>query len=181
MLMSNAARPAPPTNGHFRRSWTSSKARSPHRNAPWSFPPHDVPCYGSRRGIRRCLCCVPASSSYPSYLFVRLCRGRTIRRRAGSNHSGLQLWLYAHADPACGGPRSHTQFRQSIRQRPRFHRTRLLCRCAHRLRSSAERRGGTEAAETKTVTLIPQAGTYQAHCSHFMHATMGMHTQVVVR
>jgi len=35
--------------------------------------------------------------------------------------------------------------------------------------------------ETKTVTLIPQAGTYQAHCSHFMHATMGMHTQVVVR
>ena len=53
--MSNAARPAPPTNGHFRRSWTSSKARSPHRNAPWSFPPHDVPCHGSRRGIRRCL------------------------------------------------------------------------------------------------------------------------------
>ena len=35
--------------------------------------------------------------------------------------------------------------------------------------------------ETKTVTLIPQAGTYQAHCSHFMHATMGMHTQIVVR
>lgn len=35
--------------------------------------------------------------------------------------------------------------------------------------------------ETKAVTLIPQAGTYQAHCSHFMHSTMGMHTQIVVR
>lgn len=35
--------------------------------------------------------------------------------------------------------------------------------------------------ETKTVTLIPRAGTYNAHCSHFMHSTMGMHTQIVVR
>ena len=35
--------------------------------------------------------------------------------------------------------------------------------------------------ETKTVTLIPRAGTYEAHCSHFMHATMGMHAQIVVR
>jgi len=35
--------------------------------------------------------------------------------------------------------------------------------------------------ETKTVTLVPRAGTYNAHCSHFMHSTMGMHTQIVVR
>ena len=35
--------------------------------------------------------------------------------------------------------------------------------------------------ETKTVTLIPRAGSYNAHCSHFMHSTMGMHTQIVVR
>ena len=35
--------------------------------------------------------------------------------------------------------------------------------------------------ETKTVTLIPQAGTYEAHCTHFMHSTMGMHTQIIVR
>lgn len=34
--------------------------------------------------------------------------------------------------------------------------------------------------ETKTVTLIPRAGTYSAHCSHFLHATMGMHVQVIV-
>lgn len=35
--------------------------------------------------------------------------------------------------------------------------------------------------ETRTVTLIPRAGTYNAHCSHFMHSSMGMHTQIVVR
>ena len=35
--------------------------------------------------------------------------------------------------------------------------------------------------ETKTVTLIPRAGTYQAHCSHFMHSSFGMHDQIVVR
>jgi plastocyanin len=35
--------------------------------------------------------------------------------------------------------------------------------------------------ETKTITLIPRAGVYSAHCSHFLHATMGMHDQIVVR
>lgn len=34
--------------------------------------------------------------------------------------------------------------------------------------------------ESKSITLIPRAGTYNAHCSHFMHAAMGMHTQIVV-
>ena len=34
--------------------------------------------------------------------------------------------------------------------------------------------------ETKTITLIPTAGTYNAHCSHFMHSAMGMHTQIIV-
>jgi len=34
--------------------------------------------------------------------------------------------------------------------------------------------------ETKTITLTPRAGTYHAHCSHFMHASMGMTDQIVV-
>lgn len=34
--------------------------------------------------------------------------------------------------------------------------------------------------ETKSITLIPAAGTYNAHCSHFMHAAMGMHDQIIV-
>ena len=34
--------------------------------------------------------------------------------------------------------------------------------------------------ETKTITLIPRAGTYQAHCSHFLHTQMGMSVAVVV-
>ena len=34
--------------------------------------------------------------------------------------------------------------------------------------------------ETKTITLVPQAGTYHAHCSHFMHKQMGMETTILV-
>ena len=34
--------------------------------------------------------------------------------------------------------------------------------------------------ETKSVTLVPRAGTYEAHCSHFLHDSMGMHDQIVV-
>ena len=34
--------------------------------------------------------------------------------------------------------------------------------------------------ETKTITLVPRAGTYQAHCSHFLHEQMGMIDQIVV-
>ncbi len=34
--------------------------------------------------------------------------------------------------------------------------------------------------ETKTVTLIPRAGTYPAHCSHFLHSQMGMRDEIVV-
>lgn len=34
--------------------------------------------------------------------------------------------------------------------------------------------------ETKTITLVPKAGTYEVHCSHFLHASMGMHDQIVV-
>ena len=36
-----------------------------------------------------------------------------------------------------------------------------------------------EGHETKTITLIPRAGTYQAHCSHFLHASMGMTDEIV--
>lgn len=34
--------------------------------------------------------------------------------------------------------------------------------------------------ETRTVTLIPRAGTYPAHCSHFMHEQLGMHDDIIV-
>src|SRR5260221_132133 len=34
--------------------------------------------------------------------------------------------------------------------------------------------------ETKTITLVPRAGTYPAHCSHFMHSMFGMRDTIVV-
>lgn len=34
--------------------------------------------------------------------------------------------------------------------------------------------------ETKAITLIPAAGTYQAHCSHFFHKQMGMSDYIYV-
>ena len=34
--------------------------------------------------------------------------------------------------------------------------------------------------ETKTITLTPSAGTYHAHCSHFLHEQMGMSDMIVV-
>ncbi|HEX8840896.1 MAG TPA: cupredoxin domain-containing protein [Sphingomicrobium sp.] len=34
--------------------------------------------------------------------------------------------------------------------------------------------------ETKSVTLVPRAGTYHAHCSHFMHKQLGMNDLIVV-
>ncbi len=34
--------------------------------------------------------------------------------------------------------------------------------------------------ETKKITLIPRLGTYRAHCSHFMHALLGMNDQIIV-
>lgn len=35
--------------------------------------------------------------------------------------------------------------------------------------------------ETKSITLVPKAGTYMAHCSHFLHASMGMTDQIIVQ
>src|SRR5690348_9091270 len=35
--------------------------------------------------------------------------------------------------------------------------------------------------QTKSITLIPARGTYQAHCSHFLHKQMGMNDWIVVR
>jgi len=34
--------------------------------------------------------------------------------------------------------------------------------------------------ETRTITLVPRAGTYKAHCSHFLHSAMGMRDDIVV-
>src|SRR5262249_47648663 len=33
---------------------------------------------------------------------------------------------------------------------------------------------------TKVITLVPGAGTFHAHCSHFMHETLGMTAQIIV-
>ena len=35
--------------------------------------------------------------------------------------------------------------------------------------------------ETKSITLVPSAGTYEVHCSHFLHSSFGMTDQIVVR
>jgi uncharacterized cupredoxin-like copper-binding protein len=34
--------------------------------------------------------------------------------------------------------------------------------------------------ETMSITLVPQRGTYNAHCSHFLHKQFGMHDVIVV-
>ena len=34
--------------------------------------------------------------------------------------------------------------------------------------------------ESKTIRLIPRAGTYQAHCSHFFHKQLGMADTIIV-
>jgi len=34
--------------------------------------------------------------------------------------------------------------------------------------------------QTKSITLTPRTGTYPAHCSHFLHSSMGMADQIVV-
>jgi plastocyanin len=39
-----------------------------------------------------------------------------------------------------------------------------------------ELRGG----ETKSITLVPRAGTYHAHCSHFLHKQFGMSDEIIV-
>lgn len=40
-----------------------------------------------------------------------------------------------------------------------------------------EFRGG----ETRSITLVPSAGTYEVHCSHFLHSSFGMTDTIVVR
>lgn len=34
--------------------------------------------------------------------------------------------------------------------------------------------------ETKRITLVPIRGTYQAHCSHFLHKQLGMSDAIIV-
>jgi plastocyanin len=34
--------------------------------------------------------------------------------------------------------------------------------------------------ETRSITLVPRAGVYPAHCSHFMHSMFGMRDTIVV-
>jgi plastocyanin len=44
-------------------------------------------------------------------------------------------------------------------------------------RGEVEVRGGA----TRSITLIPRAGTYPAHCSHFLHTPMGMRGTIIVQ
>jgi len=55
-----------------------------------------------------------------------------------------------------------------------FARSRILSGAAPD--GEIELRGG----ETRSITLVPAAGTYKAHCSHFLHAQMGMRDLIVV-
>jgi len=34
--------------------------------------------------------------------------------------------------------------------------------------------------ETRSITLVPRAGIYHAHCSHFFHKQMGMSDEILV-
>jgi plastocyanin len=34
--------------------------------------------------------------------------------------------------------------------------------------------------ETKSITLVPRAGVYPAHCSHFFHKQLGMNDEIIV-
>ena len=45
---------------------------------------------------------------------------------------------------------------------------------------SAENEVELKPHETKALTLVPAAGSYEAHCSHFMHKQMGMDARIVV-
>lgn len=35
--------------------------------------------------------------------------------------------------------------------------------------------------EAKSITLVPRAGTYEVHCSHFLHKQLGMVGTIIVR
>jgi plastocyanin len=51
-----------------------------------------------------------------------------------------------------------------------------------RMTAGAAREGEIELGphETKSITLIPSRGTYQAHCSHFLHKQLGMNDYIYV-
>lgn len=39
---------------------------------------------------------------------------------------------------------------------------------------------GMGPGQSRTITLVPRAGTYQVHCSHFLHKQFGMTDVIVV-
>ena len=51
-----------------------------------------------------------------------------------------------------------------------------------KISAGATRNGKVElrAHKTRSVTLVPARGSYQAHCSHFLHTQMGMSDWIVV-
>ena len=40
---------------------------------------------------------------------------------------------------------------------------------------------GMPGRATRSITLVPRAGTYRLHCSHFLHSSFGMTGTIVVR
>ena len=40
---------------------------------------------------------------------------------------------------------------------------------------------GMPTRATRSITLVPRAGTYRLHCSHFLHSSFGMTGMIVVR
>ena len=56
-----------------------------------------------------------------------------------------------------------------------FGSSRILA--GHVMGGMIDLRGG----ESKTVRLIPRAGVYKVHCSHFFHKQLGMTDRIVVR
>jgi plastocyanin len=53
---------------------------------------------------------------------------------------------------------------------------------ASRITAGAAPDGEIELAghATRSITLVPAAGTYKAHCGHFMHKQMGMSDVIIV-
>lgn len=57
-----------------------------------------------------------------------------------------------------------------------FHNARIIS-------GDVEEEGSVDlkAGQSQSVTLVPARGTYEAHCGHFFHDQLGMHTLIYVQ
>ena len=85
----------------------------------------------------------------------------------------MELRLLATPDPSRRRAAGDADLHQPLGQQSRFH--------AHSI-SGPGAAGEIELKphETKVVTLVPRAGNYHAHCSHFFHQSLGMSDEIVV-